>query len=233
MLEKLDAEEPIPKWERLGSKNESPMLEKLDAEEPFPKWERLGSISESPMLEKLDAEESIPKWERLGSISENRALMLEDIWIAFGGRQLEWLGFESPELVETGLPSEQENLAHLLTSPKSKRSLLPKQGRGTCTSASRPTTTYSNRMHIQASDLTASIDISVLQERLTNMINLVRMKKKFIVVADVHGGERSTQDVEQQSQIRHNSFIWVTLLVRSVTAASKASFSSRTLASSS
>ncbi|KAL2522305.1 Uncharacterized protein Fot_26228 [Forsythia ovata] len=73
-LEKLDAEEPISKWERLGSISESPKLEKLDAEEPISKWKRLGIISESPKLEKLDAEEPIPKWERLGSISESPKL---------------------------------------------------------------------------------------------------------------------------------------------------------------
>ncbi|KAL2464925.1 Actin-like ATPase superfamily protein [Abeliophyllum distichum] len=34
-MERLAAEEPIPKWERLGSRSASPRMERLDAEEPI------------------------------------------------------------------------------------------------------------------------------------------------------------------------------------------------------
>ncbi|KAL2549987.1 Uncharacterized protein Fot_11517 [Forsythia ovata] len=66
---RIATKEPIPKWDRLGRRSESPKLEKLTVEEPILKWERLGSRSVSPKMERLAVEEPSLKWERLGSRS--------------------------------------------------------------------------------------------------------------------------------------------------------------------
>ncbi|KAL2498013.1 Leucine-rich repeat transmembrane protein kinase family protein [Abeliophyllum distichum] len=86
-LEKLAAEEPIFKWERLGSRSESLRLEKLALEQPIPKWERLGNRSESPNLEKFDAKEPILKWERIGR--RNESPKLEKLTAEESGKGLE------------------------------------------------------------------------------------------------------------------------------------------------